>query len=68
MNKSPRCVRCGGKMVYESLGPYEQFTGLKCIICGEVIDPVILQNRRLMKDGLIMISKEGGLRPKAINL
>ncbi|MDP1990371.1 MAG: hypothetical protein Q8K00_05055 [Syntrophales bacterium] len=70
MNKSPRCVRCGGKMVYESfLGPYEQFTGLKCVICGEVIDPVILQNRQLMKDGgILMIPKERGLRSKFINV
>jgi hypothetical protein len=69
MNKSPRCVRCGGKMVHESFfGPFEQFTGLKCVICGEVIDPVILQNRQLMKEGgMLMIPKERGLRSKFIN-
>lgn len=65
MNKSPysRCSRCGGKMVYEFvLGSYEQFTGLKCVICGEVIDPIILQNRQLMKDGATLIPKEQGMR------
>jgi hypothetical protein len=58
MEKSPysRCSRCGGNMVHESFfGPNEQFTGLKCVICGEVIDPVILQNRELMKSGHVMI-------------
>ena len=43
-------------MIHESFfGPSEQFTGLKCVICGEVIDPVILQNRELMKAGHVMI-------------
>ena len=52
-------------MVYESFfGPYEQFSGLKCVICGEVIDPIILQNRQLMKDGGMLIPKEQGMRPK----
>jgi hypothetical protein len=69
MNKShySRCSRCGGKMVYESfLGPYEQFSGLKCVICGEVIDPIILQNRQLMKDGGMLIPKEQGMRSRFI--
>jgi hypothetical protein len=43
-------------MVHESFfGPSEQFSGLKCVFCGEVIDPVILQNRQLMRDGRVMI-------------
>lgn len=67
MEKSPfsRCSRCGGNMIHESFfGPNEQFTGLKCVICGEVIDPVILQNRELMKAGHVMIlpkEKRGGI-------
>ncbi|MCL5807569.1 MAG: hypothetical protein M1418_03265 [Deltaproteobacteria bacterium] len=58
MGRSPysRCSRCGGNMVQESFfGLDEQFTGLKCVICGEVIDPVILKNRQLMKAGHVMI-------------
>jgi hypothetical protein len=43
-------------MVQESFfGANEQSIGLKCIICGEFIDPVILQNRQLMKEGYVMI-------------
>jgi hypothetical protein len=61
MEKSPylRCPRCGGNMVHESFfGLNEQFTGLKCVICGEVIDPVILQNRQRMKLGHVMNQPE----------
>lgn len=58
MGRSPysKCSRCGGNMVHESFfGLDEQFAGLKCVICGEVIDPVILKNRQLMKAGHVMI-------------
>ena len=68
MEKSPysKCSRCGGNMVPESFfGRDEQFMGLKCVICGEVIDPVILQNRQLMKAGYVMIlPKERGVALK----
>ncbi|HXF94419.1 MAG TPA: hypothetical protein VNK46_16840 [Nitrospiraceae bacterium] len=40
-----QCRRCGGLMVPESTG--DPFTsGLRCVICGERIDPVILAHRR----------------------
>ncbi|MCC6967847.1 MAG: hypothetical protein IT391_16360 [Nitrospira sp.] len=38
-----RCERCGGLMVAEI---YEDFSGRRCILCGERIDPVILAQRR----------------------
>ena len=70
MEKSPysRCSRCGSNMVQESFfGPSEQFTGLKCVFCGEVIDPVILQNRELMKAGhAFILPKERGSSAKYI--
>lgn len=62
MEKSPysRCSRCGGNMIHESFfGPIDHFTGLKCVICGDVIDPVILQNRQLTKAGHVMILPKG---------
>ncbi len=41
-----RCHRCNCSMVYEKFyGEEEAFWGWKCIFCGEVIDPVILENR-----------------------
>jgi len=41
-----KCHRCGSVMIREMFyGPHEHFLGWKCIFCGEIIDPVILQNR-----------------------
>jgi hypothetical protein len=56
-------------MVHESFfGPNEQFSGLKCVICGEVIDPVILQNRELMKAGHVMLlTRERGAASEYIH-
>jgi len=45
------CVRCGGLMVPEYYMDLQDdtgqigITGLRCTSCGEVIDPVIFQNR-----------------------
>jgi hypothetical protein len=54
MDKLPlantKCLRCRGALTYEKFyGPGDQFWGWKCLICGEIIDPVILVNRQLMK-------------------
>ena len=41
-----KCHRCSNHMVYEKFyGPHEHFWGWRCIFCGEIIDPVILENR-----------------------
>ncbi|WP_447980104.1 hypothetical protein [Candidatus Nitrospira bockiana] len=37
------CWRCGGLMVVED---YVEFPVWRCVQCGEMIDPVILRNRR----------------------
>lgn len=48
-----RCWRCRGLMVVESCPDVAGDAGQpdcltrRCVHCGEVIDPVILQNRRL---------------------
>ena len=40
-------------MIYDKFyGHTEDFWGLKCLLCGEIIDPVILENRELMRMGL----------------
>lgn len=42
-----KCHRCGGVMVYERFSrPHEHFWGWRCILCGEIIDEVILENRQ----------------------
>jgi len=51
--RSLSCPRCGGLMVIEQ--GFDSLFGAgpaniplrRCVQCGEVIDPVILQNRRL---------------------
>jgi hypothetical protein len=54
-----KCLRCGGAMIYETFyGLNEEFGGFKCVICGDIIDPLILQNRHLMSTGQeIILSK-----------
>jgi len=42
-----KCHRCGSVMVYERFyGPHEHFSGWRCVLCGEIIDQVILENRQ----------------------
>ncbi len=41
-----KCSRCNGSMVHEHFYTEEgEFLGWRCIICGEIIDQVILENR-----------------------
>ena len=48
-----RCSRCKGLMVVEQCFDsmddprHLDFPARRCVQCGEIIDPVILQNRRL---------------------
>ena len=47
-----KCFRCNGAVIYDKFyGPYDHFWGWKCLMCGEIIDPVILANRQLMRTG-----------------
>ena len=47
-----KCHRCGSMMVYEKFyGPHEHFVGWKCILCGEIIDQVIQENRHAGSNG-----------------
>jgi hypothetical protein len=44
---SVNCHRCGGVMVYEKFfGSHENFWGWRCVCCGEIVEQVILENRR----------------------
>jgi len=46
-----KCHRCGSVMVYERFyGPDEHFLGWRCILCGEIIDQVIVENRQTKTD------------------
>jgi hypothetical protein len=46
-------------MVYEKFyGTQENFSGWRCIFCGEIVDELILENRRWLKTGIVPINKE----------
>lgn len=46
IHSTDRCSRCGGLMVTEWCEDLSDYTAQRCVQCGEVIDPVILQNRQ----------------------
>lgn len=47
-----QCPRCGGLMIVEQFCDLQDdtgrlcFYGSRCMICGEILDPLILTNRR----------------------
>ena len=46
-----QCHRCKGSMIFEKFQDYNDdtgrlsFNGWRCLICGEIFDPVIYTNR-----------------------
>ncbi len=47
-----KCHRCGSVMVYEKFyGHHEHFVGWRCILCGDIVDQVILENRQTKMSG-----------------
>jgi hypothetical protein len=45
-DKKINCQRCGGKMIFEKFYDVNNiFFGWHCVICGEILDPVILLHR-----------------------
>ena len=62
------CPRCHNLMVVERFVDLETspsvsfFTGWRCVCCGEILDPIILQNRTLHpepQDGRAQLNKGG---------
>ena len=54
-----KCPRCAGLMVVDRFqdlldGTGEiHFYGIRCILCGEILDPVILMNRMIEGSSLV---------------
>ncbi|MEW6333773.1 MAG: hypothetical protein AB1558_05850 [Thermodesulfobacteriota bacterium] len=47
-----KCLRCNGAMFYDKFySAYGQFWGWRCLICGEIVDQVILMNRQSKRVG-----------------
>jgi hypothetical protein len=58
------CLRCGGLLlptyyqdIHDDTGQID-FMALRCAVCGEVIDPVILKNRRVPAPNLYQGTKK----------
>ena len=55
VRSTDRCLRCDGFMVPEWDHDLMGNTGQRCVQCGDVVDSVILQNRRLQQAGLFSL-------------
>jgi len=54
-----KCRRCSGTMMEQKFyGPGEPFWGWKCVFCGDILDPMIWENRNLSR-GLEIINRGG---------
>jgi hypothetical protein len=52
-NKVVNCQRCGGRMIFEKFYDVNNiFFGWHCVMCGEILDPVILLHRLSQDSGL----------------
>jgi hypothetical protein len=48
------CHRCEGTMIHEKFyGHQENFWGWRCIICGDIVDRTVLENRSSMAVGAL---------------
>ena len=47
-HKADRCLRCRGLMVAEWCEDLSDYSAQRCVQCGEMVDPVILRNRRVL--------------------
>jgi len=46
ITKAVSCQRCGGRMIFEKFYDVNNiFFGWHCVMCGEILDPVILLHR-----------------------
>ncbi len=59
------CERCGGLSVaahFEGAHAWE-YDGWECLLCGNIIDPVIRTNRDAQAHGVIGPQTSSGMRP-----
>ncbi|HKO30211.1 MAG TPA: hypothetical protein VJU54_03670 [Nitrospiraceae bacterium] len=53
-----RCPRCGGLMVHEWGADPMENAGQRCVQCGELVDSVILENRRLQQKAAFSLASK----------
>ncbi len=58
-NSILNCQRCGGRMIFEKFYDVNNiFFGWHCVMCGEILDPVILLHRLSQDSGLQIPEEE----------
>ena len=62
-----KCPKCKGDMVYETFTNQDNlawhYDGWRCLYCGEVLDPVIIANKKASKnDNLISKNLGKGIK------
>lgn len=58
-----KCPKCKGAMVYETFTNQDNlawhYDGWRCLYCGEVLDPVIIANKKAAKNNNLISKKQG---------
>lgn len=60
-----KCTRCEGLMVVDNLVDLQEslvpmwMRGMRCVSCGNIVDPLILRHRMLQKSGAMRLLKPG---------
>jgi len=57
-----KCPKCSGWMVFEKFyGHNDVFSGWRCILCGNILDPVILLHRISQDANVVIPETEEGV-------
>jgi len=65
-----KCTRCEGLMVVDNLIDIQEscvpmwMRGMRCVSCGNIVDPLILRHRMIQKSGAMKLLKPGVLVPE----
>ncbi len=65
-----KCTRCEGLMVVDNLVDLQEscvpmwMRGMRCVSCGNIVDPLILRHRMIQKSGAMRLLKPGVLAPE----
>lgn len=66
------CTRCEGLMVADSLVDLQEsyvpmwMRAMRCVSCGNIVDPLILRHRMIQKSGALRLIKPGVLVPEFV--
>jgi NAD-dependent SIR2 family protein deacetylase len=54
VSQGATCTRCGGLMVSAFYADLDTQRATRCVQCGEMVDPMILHNRQLQQEEMVM--------------